>query len=933
MGFSRYVFVLIILVLGLEALCGQLRSGFMASGLSRPALDSLMAQAFKRQQYPQALGYAQQGLLQAQADLAGDSILGTYKADISAIYRQMGDYQASELHCLEALEHFQKALGEESPLYASALMSLARLYKDLNLLNQAEIYFLRALEIRRHILGTNHLHYAHVLNDLATLYLSQQRYAQAEPLYLQAKAIYQDRLGPKHPHYAAILSNLGQLYFQLKRYQIAEKLYKQVADIELETLGSEHLYHAYTQINLARLYAQTQRLDLAQKAAAKAAKIRAKQLGQQHPLYALSLYYQGEFAYKAGEYEQAVLYCQQALIANSYGLDMSNIILLKMFKFKNLQYFNQTLQLYLQILQAQFNQTQERAYLQTAYLLAQSALTVNEAMRQGFSHAKDQLRALSESYPLMLQGLETAWLLERPETERFAFSESHKAVLLWQSVQSYQAQRFGDLPEDLAQKERSLEDQILALEAKLMETKNIQETDTLHRKLLQTRQSLGQFQKTLAQSHPRYLELKHGQKKTDLKAIQAHLSEDMALIDYTISDDFLHIFYLDKTQIKHLVQTLNRDSLLVHISRLRLCLSDFTQLQTQQNLAFERYTQEAFWFYQHLLALPLSLTNPKIKHLLIIPDGPLAHLPFEVFLSELPSNKNSRYKDLPYLLHRYQFSYAYSASLWCESLESPRISAHNGKILAMAASYPLKPNQQIINLNLSKQERIRQQLSPLPAAKVEVSRLAKRFRGYFAFEEQATEAVFKREAGRYALIHLAMHGFLDEEAPILSGLAFSQSSMETEDDLLQAYEISKMQLQADLVVLSACETGFGRIETGNGTASLGRAFLYAGVPSLVVSLWQINDESTAIIMDNFYQNLAQGQTKPSALQQAKLAYLQGVSSDLAAHPLFWAAFVQIGDSAPLTLSNTYPWYYWLSLFLVCFAFILYVYKRFFGSVK
>ena len=131
---------------------------------------------------------------------------------------------------------------------------------------------------------------------------------------------------------------------------------------------------------------------------------------------------------------------------------------------------------------------------------------------------------------------------------------------------------------------------------------------------------------------------------------------------------------------------------------------------------------------------------------------------------------------------------------------------------------------------------------------------------------------------------------------MLSSLAFTENKDSLEDNFLQAYEISRLHLKADMVVLSACETGFGKFEQGEGVVSLARSFMYAGVPSLIVSLWQVNDQSTAIIMDVFYKNLAQGMNKAEALRQAQLSWLKLKNPDYEhpEHPYYWAAFDLVG---------------------------------------
>ena len=137
---------------------------------------------------------------------------------------------------------------------------------------------------------------------------------------------------------------------------------------------------------------------------------------------------------------------------------------------------------------------------------------------------------------------------------------------------------------------------------------------------------------------------------------------------------------------------------------------------------------------------------------------------------------------------------------------------------------------------------------------------------------------------------------------VLSSLGFTEDGDSIENNFLQAYEISKMKLKADLVVLSACETGYGKFETGNGIASLARAFMYAGTSSLVVSLWQVSDFATARIMQNFYRHLSAGMNKDEALQQAKIDYMKAAKG-VAGHPAFWSPFIQIGNDKALSVNN------------------------------
>ncbi|MFK7797706.1 MAG: CHAT domain-containing protein, partial [Aureispira sp.] len=179
--------------------------------------------------------------------------------------------------------------------------------------------------------------------------------------------------------------------------------------------------------------------------------------------------------------------------------------------------------------------------------------------------------------------------------------------------------------------------------------------------------------------------------------------------------------------------------------------------------------------------------------------------------------------------------------------------------------------------------------------------------GDFFVGKAANETLFKEKAANYAVLHLAMHGMVNNQYPLLSCLAFSEDYSTTENNFLEAHEISNLQLSNDLVVLSACKTGYGEFEQGEGIMSLARSFMYAGTPSLVVSLWEVNDLSTAAIMQLFYQNLAKGMTKDEALRQVKLEFIKQVDGTIA-HPIFWSPFIVLGDNQPVHLkTTTAPW--------------------------
>jgi CHAT domain-containing protein len=200
----------------------------------------------------------------------------------------------------------------------------------------------------------------------------------------------------------------------------------------------------------------------------------------------------------------------------------------------------------------------------------------------------------------------------------------------------------------------------------------------------------------------------------------------------------------------------------------------------------------------------------------------------------------------------------------------------------------------------------------LDNAAIEVNTIGKLTNGTVYNSFNATEAAFKAEAGNYGVLHFATHGILNHKYPLYSSLVLLGD--DTEDGLLHTYELYNMQLNAELVALSACNTGVGAIQKGEGAMSVARGFSYAGCPNIAMTLWPISDQATQILMENFYRNLMRGMPKAEALRKAKLTFLEA-GSGLICVPSVWSGLSLVGTPDKLhslqTLSLSSDWMNWL----------------------
>jgi CHAT domain-containing protein len=263
---------------------------------------------------------------------------------------------------------------------------------------------------------------------------------------------------------------------------------------------------------------------------------------------------------------------------------------------------------------------------------------------------------------------------------------------------------------------------------------------------------------------------------------------------------------------------------------------------------------------------------------------------------------NSSFQKSDFLVKHYQISYAYSANLL---LKQKRIKTEHApeRFAGFASKYANKDTTFAV-ADVSRAVLTREGAYELKGAKEEVTAISDLLGGTAFVNESATEGAFKTKANRYKILHFAMHSLTDDKDPAQSKLLFTLTPKDTTNDNdLTAAELYTTSLKADLAVLSACNTGFGTLNKGEGVMSLARAFTYAGVPSTVTSLWKVPDLTTREIMVAFYKNLKLGMTKDAALRQAKLTYLENAPESIAANPYFWAGFIPMGNMDAMDLSD------------------------------
>ncbi len=508
----------------------------------------------------------------------------------------------------------------------------------------------------------------------------------------------------------------------------------------------------------------------------------------------------------------------------------------------------------------------------------------------------------------------------RRRTEAFHILERSRA----QAFLAQLAERdlvFSDIPEELGRQRRRIAhryDQIQAEIAQLNTVEQAEEIKAQLTRLQQLRRDYEDVTEKIVKASPRLGALRYPT-ALDLTAARQALDPGTVMLSYSVGEDETHLFALtqdDGLEVK---------TLPVGEEELREQVERVLELQKRRSAALlytQPLRQAGERLYQALI-LPVEESIAKSDRVLIVPDGPLHLLPFALLVRKTGPGERDRDRDFEYLVEWKPLHSALSATVYAE-LKSQRRSQpdEDAGLLALAAfgdpRYPFEGSRADVGENRNVDVYVRAaaergfDFRPLPYSREEVSRItglypegaARAFLGAEASEEGA------KAVGKSArILHFAAHGRFDDQIPLNSYLALTipeEFREGQENGLLQAWEIFEdVRIDADLVVLSACESGVGAEIDGEGLKGLTRAFQFAGARTVASSLWQVDDQATAELMQRFYRHLRAGMAKDEALRAAQLELIRGpieiknrqgqVEERDLSSPYYWAAFQLIGD--------------------------------------
>jgi len=771
----------------------------------------------------------------------------------------------------KALSYFEHALAKASnnEVKANSLNKIALAAWSTGDNSKALEHMLLALELRSESQSDDIL--AATYNDLGLVQSTSDLDASLDN-YLKALKLYESNEKTGSDKIAQVKINIGVIYRKMEFYGDAINNFNEALKLSQQTYPDGHSTQGFIYFNLGRTYETMGNTESAMGFYEKALGTYKNIYGDKHPDVARAYNSLGNTVNRQGEFENALNYYQKALIANSSSFNSENLeqnpaidSYLSANTLMNSLYFKaQALEDY------HFNFSLDFKDLKLSLSTLYACDSLIDEMRRITTNEADKISLSALSSSVYENGVRISYAMADLSFKKdeyfqhaFYFAEKSKSAVLLEAISDASAKSFASIPVEELEKEDYYQSEIAFYEQKLSE-RNKENEDTYRKALFNLKQEYQSFIKNLESKYPKYFDLKYNVGIPSVEQIQETLDDKTAVMSYFIADATSRVYVFQITNRKLKVDNVNQTE------NFNRYLNGFRNSIYFKDSEIYQLTGEELY----PLLFPSS-PSKNVEHLVIIPSGRLGTIPFEALLTDNTKSKNFNYSELPYLINQQSVSYQYAAALYYQYANSTRTSTSNAALLCAPVQFTT--------------------LQDLPGTSDEVKELEGIFTGQgiepdLLIEANATEQIFKsKKLNNYKYLHFATHGAVNEFKPELSRIYLRQSESEKDDGNLYSGEIYNLNLNAELVTLSACETGLGKISKGEGIIGLSRALVYAGAENIIVSLWKVADNSTSKLMTDFYSNLGSLNYNQS-LRNAKLDMQKGAYS----HPFYWAPFILIG---------------------------------------
>jgi CHAT domain-containing protein/tetratricopeptide (TPR) repeat protein len=866
--------------------------------------------------------------------------------NIAEVYQAQGKLQLAEQDDREALGLQEKQHGADSLYLTATLNNLGELKRLQGELGEAEHLARRTLAIREKALGPDHPDVAASLNNLALVFSRQGRAQEAEGLLLRALAIQEKAFGPDHPNVAIALNNLADTEARLGKKSDAGQLLRRSLAIREKSLGPSHLDVAITLDNLVTLMGEDDRYAEAEPLARRSLAIRQAVLGTQHPLVASSLNNLAVILDSTGRPQEAEPLLRQALDIRQRTLGDTHPDIANSFSNLGGHYVDQK----------QWPQAFDAFSRATAILNSRRTTEAEAPIRADLKLHEDTnpFPGLIVAAYNLASGADSQKVaaLRSQAFEAAQWIGDEQAARAITGMSARVAAGNGDLSarirerQDLSEQAQAVDKALVALLSQASTSANRQNEQALRTQAALIASEIGQRDQAIAAQFPEYSAL-ITRTPASIDEVQKQLKANEALLLFTTTANFTFVWTVTRSDLHWHAAPLGEKQLAKTISILRCGLDEEAWVEPsickQLGLHLSAAGDPLRFDLNQSYALYAALLGPVAKEidgkqLILVPSGPLATLPFEVLLTDKPDPVATDLAKAPWLVKRFATTVLPSASSLkalrqiAGASKAPKPFAGFGNPLLDGDAERARLARQFQNCaslqapaNQIAQRGVRSLVSlsggtadidqlkrqmPLPETAVELCAVANSFapvKGDVYLGNDATETGIKAlsDSGalrQYRILHFATHGALAGQVhgTIEPGLILTPPAAATpaDDGYLSSSEISALKLDADWVVLSACDTAGGENANSEAFSGLARAFFYAGTRALLVSHWPVSSDAAVSITTGTNAAMVAHPDigRAEALRRSIVALL--VKGGINAQPSVWAPFVLVGNGSP-----------------------------------
>jgi len=845
---------------------------------------------------------------------------------IAITYRAQGLYAEAIKKFNEALAILKKNPGPNDVSYAHTINNLANAYQDIGEQAKAISLYKQGLVIYDKTLGPDDPIYANSLNNLAISYARQGRDEEAMSLYKRSLAVKEKALGKIHASVADTLNNMGDLLRDQKKYKQSIPLLNRALKIYEKTIGSAHPRAAAVVDNLGYVYFRQDLYDESIKHHRRALAIREKVLGEAHPKTGTSVLNLANAHTGKNEYEQAIALLKRALVIFEETLGSVHSSIAKIHG--NLAEIYRREKRYDEALDSSRHAVR---------ILAESRLRSSAGQDTGESDG-DRLNVIISNFAVIAHEASEQDKSRRAELSEEALAAAQKnGATSVSAALSQMAARFATDDQALGETVRQQQDLVVqwqeldkVLSSELARPRDQRKPETaagLRRQRTGVKEKLDEITARLQKDFPQYGELTSPE-PLGVSAVQKLLGPDEVLVVYLVQDlnSYAWAITSDAVRWRKLAPETGQNTLSSRVAAMRKSL----QVETLEKNGELFNLQSAHQLYADLLGPVEDLVRDKEK-LLIVPSGVLTSLPFNVLVTEKPANAVPSnmidYSNAAWLIKRHAITILPSVS----SLRALREFASKGKApdafigygnpdfgggasgQARGAKVTEAPAQDFANYytreGLVDVELLSASLPQLPDTEDELRHVAERLgaeKNQVKLGAVATEREVKNaKLDAYRVVYFATHGLVAGEVEKLGSKAAEPALALTvpkkptaqDDGLLTASEIARLKLNADWVVLSACNTAAGDKTGAEALSGLTKAFIYAGARSLLVSHWPVVSSAAVTLTSGTFDAQAKDSSisRSEALRRSMLAMIADTSDPLNSYPTVWAPFIVVGD--------------------------------------